>query len=537
MAGRRELSFPKTSVCSLKEQVARKTLRNVRLQGHTYVDLRKDGKREVFFCTLCLAPCYGDSVLFRHLNGNLHTERLAVARATLLKPNPWPFNDGMVFFNDLCEKDKSLPVSNSNQVSLLDNHSTVENPLAIVSWQKNSGADEHNFHFVHNGEVLQEDTDARYLNDDTAGQNLVIPGVLCKDEVSNLEVTYIGVAQIAARLTEKDGNFDEFHRIWCEWLGKMDSSDENGSIVSEHEFAVVTFSYNYNLGRKGVLEEIKYLLPSSPHSESEDTSSSRNRKRKSFSDPEDVSEFLSSQYDSSGEECQSSNSSNARLLPDGHDDQLLCSRILNGKTMRRELRRQHSLAAERMCDICQQKMLPGKDVAALLNTKTGRLACSSRNFTGAFHVFHVSCLIHWILLCELEIYVKPTDIPKVKRRSRKKGGGKQNENGKNKELTVKKQTLSAFCPECQGTGMHIKGDDLEKPTVPLSEIFKYKIKSNDARKAWFKSPEVLQNCSIGFCFPRQSETTSQEKVSPLKFLRFYRAIESRPCTTRNGSLL
>lgn len=68
------------------------------------------------------------------------------------------------------------------------------------------------------------------------------------------------------------------------------------------------------------------------------------------------------------------------------------------------------------------------------------------------------------------MYVKTTDTPKLKRRSRKKGGGKQNENGKNKELTVKKQTFSAFCPECQGTGMDIIGDDLEKPTVPLSEV-------------------------------------------------------------------
>lgn len=75
-----------------------------------------------------------------------------------------------------------------------------------------------------------------------------------------------------------------------------------------------------------------------------------------------------------------------------------------------------------------------------------------------------------MLLCELESYVKAEDTPKVKRRSRKKGGGKQNENGKNKERAVKKQTLSAFCPECQGTGMDIMGDDLEKPTVPLSEV-------------------------------------------------------------------
>lgn len=379
MAERRELGFPKHGVCSLKEQVARKTLRNVRLQGHTYVDLRKDGKREVFFCTLCLAPCYSDSVLFKHLHGNLHTERLAVARATLLKPNPWPFNDGMIFFNDLPDEDKSLPVTSADQIPILDTQSNLENPLAIVSWQKNLGSDENHSQISLNRGVLHE---VPNVNEDRVGYHLVIPGVLWKNEVSSLEVTYVGVAQIAARFVEKDGFLDDFHRIWCEWFGRMDSGNEGSHVVLEHDFAVVTFSYNYNLGRKGLIDDIKYLLPSSPHSESEDNSGSRNRKRKSFSDPEDVSEFMGNQYDSSGEESQSSNSLNAKVLLDGYDDQLLHARVLKSKTMRRELRRQQSVAAERMCDICQQKMLPGKDVAALLNRKTGRLACSSRNLTG-----------------------------------------------------------------------------------------------------------------------------------------------------------
>ncbi|TQD93668.1 hypothetical protein C1H46_020672 [Malus baccata] len=35
---------------------------------------------------------------------------------------------------------------------------------------------------------------------------------------------------------------------------------------------------------------------------------------------------------------------------------------------------------------------------------------------------------------------------------------------------------SVFCPECQGTGILIDNDDLEKPNLPLSQLFKYKIK-------------------------------------------------------------
>ena len=104
MAERRELGFPRTGACSLKEQLARTTLNNIRSQGHTYIELREDGKRFVFFCTLCLAPCYSDSVLLDHLKGSLHTKRLATVKVTLLGTNPWPFNYGVLFFGKSNEK-------------------------------------------------------------------------------------------------------------------------------------------------------------------------------------------------------------------------------------------------------------------------------------------------------------------------------------------------------------------------------------------------------------------------------------------------
>lgn len=535
MAGRKEVGFQKTSGVNLKEQLARTTLRNARLQGHTYVDLRKDGKKPIFFCTLCLAPCYSDSILYNHLKGSLHCERLAAAKATLLKPNPWPFDDGVLFFSDSSERD-DLPVSKRDNLQLLDNNDYDESSLAIVSYHEHleNNSNGHTSHgdigfgripdSVGAGTVLFNSSSPNNLTDDIFCSQLVIPGVLCKDEVSQLEVSYLGVAQIAARFCEKSGIVNEIRRIWCEWLGRKDCDGEDSLMVLEHDFAIVTFPYSYNLGRKGLLDDLKYLLPPSPHSESEENSGGRNRKRKSFSDPEDASESLTNQYDSSGEESLSSNSCNKKLLLDGYDDQLLHSRVLSSKSLRKELRRQQQIASERMCDICQQKMLPGKDVAALLNRNTGRLVCSSRNLTGAFHVFHVSCLIHWILLCEMEMYAKQFDATKTKRRPRRKAGTKQSESGNFSEIKgIRKQIYSSFCPECQGTGVNIDGNELEKPTVPLSEMFKYKIKASDARRAWMKSPEVLPNCSTGFYFPAQSEDMYQEKVLPLKLLHFYRA--------------
>ncbi|KAJ8534926.1 hypothetical protein K7X08_016654 [Anisodus acutangulus] len=510
MAGR-QLDFPKTSACNLKEQLVRRTLHNVRSQGHTYIDLREDGKRLVFFCTLCHSPCYSDSVLFNHLKGSLHTEMVAASKATLLKPNPWPFNDGVLFFNDP-EQDKRSPIVNAGQSRPVDTCLADESNLSIVEYDGNLGpsGDAH----VDQDEYEESD-------------NLVIPGVLCKDELSDLEVKLIGIGQISMRLAVQDIDSKRIRKLWCEWLAKKDSDDIDASAVPDHDFAVVTFPYNYNLGRKALLDD-RFLLPSSPYSESEEISVDGKRKRKSFSDPEDISESLSNHGDSSWEESQSTNSSNMKLILGTCDDQQVSSRIITSKTMRRELRKQQRVASERMCDICQQKMLPGKDVAALLNRKSGRLVCSSRNLTGAFHVFHISCLIHWILLCELETYDKPFDEPKVemkaKRRTKRKTGAKRSAKGEKDEIKAVRQIYSVFCPECQGTGISIEGEELEKPTVSLSEMFKYKIKLSDARKAWMKNPEVLHNCSTGFDLPSEHDDLFQQQyVSPLKLLHFYHA--------------
>ncbi|PWA40148.1 hypothetical protein CTI12_AA565470 [Artemisia annua] len=57
--------------------------------------------------------------------------------------------------------------------------------------------------------------------------------------------------------------------------------------------------------------------------------------------------------------------------------------------------------------------------------------------------------------------------PEVKKkRYRRKKGARL----KKVEEEVRKQRYCAFCPKCQGTGVDIDGDELEKPIVSLSEL-------------------------------------------------------------------
>lgn len=386
MEGRRALAFPRTDAHSLREQAARTVLRNVRSQGHSYVELREDNRKFIFFCTLCLSPCYGDSVLFDHLRGNLHSERLATAKVTLLGPNPWPFNDGVLFFARSAEEDKPMDIAYGGWNGLLELNKN-EN-LAIVPYDGNSKLATNGHDGLHNahpgGEVS---TCLESLDGDGGDGYLSIPDVLVKDGICDLHAKLVGVGRIAARFLEKDEVVNGISRIWCEWLGKEIPVDDDPLQIPKHDFAIVTLGYNYDLGRKGLFGDVKTLLSSSPLLALEDGGNNDRKRKPSFSDPEDISDSLSNQYDSSGEGSAASNGSSPRLLLDRYNDQLLRARITSSKAVRRELRRHQRIAAERMCEICQQKMLPGKDVATLINMKTGKLACSGRNLNGVSSLF------------------------------------------------------------------------------------------------------------------------------------------------------
>ncbi|KAL9322472.1 hypothetical protein ACSQ67_010525 [Phaseolus vulgaris] len=425
MAGKLELGPLKSDVSNPKEQAARKILKIVRSQGHPYVELRENGKKFIYFCTLCLAPCYSDDVLFDHLKGNLHKERLSAAKVTLLGPKPWPFNDGLVFFDTSIESDRDLEVADSYRNRLLKFNNN-DNSLAIVKFDEGVQS---------NAEPCSTDG----MPNDECG--LVIPHLLIRDDIFDVKVSEVGLGKIAARFLEKCSALSGIKRIWCEWLGK------------------------------------KSLLPSA--------SGGRKGKR-SLSDSDDISDSLCNQYDSSAEESSDSNNSSAPLTLDQFNNHHVCTRFISSKAVRKELRRKQRLAAEK-----------------------------------AFHVFHTSCLIHWIILCEFEIITNHLVRPNVRRIVKRKIASDGEKIGKEKD--IEKHIRTVFCPECQGTGMVIDGDGVEQPEFSLSQMFKFKIKACDARREWMKSPEILQNCSTGFHFPSQSEEIFEEKVEPINLLHFYRA--------------
>ncbi|CAL9092912.1 unnamed protein product [Musa textilis] len=523
----RELVLRKEAAVNLREVAARTTLREVRQKGHIYVELRHVGKRIIFFCTLCLTPCYSDTVLFDHLRGNLHARRLTAAKATLFGATPWPFNDGVLFFDSSNEPDLLLSGSDSqNDMALVVSNSsgtdhevtssfTLDSPSRNCcgrkrsgNYSKSDGSSDAKLGSSSNGHKASLRSSCTALDMVStcswAENSLIIPGVLLKEEVSNLALKHLGVGQIAYRIQEDKEGHGKIMRMWCAWLGQGESdfSDEL-NISANCDFAIVNFPYAYGLGRKGAVEEEE--PPTSPGSffEIDDSGHRRQRKRKSFSDQED--------YSDGSNGCSESLSGDGSSLDivAADDPQQLEKRLISSKVVRRQLRKQKRLAAERICDICGQPMLPGKDVASLLNCRTGNLACSSRNTNGAFHPFHASCLIHWILLCESEM-ADQRNKTKVTR-------------GRKGRSTLKNRISSIFCPECQGTGVAIKGEELEKPTIPLSEMFLYKLKAIEANKAWMKNPEILQKCSTGLHFPSGCVDNSQENVMPLKLLHFFRA--------------
>uniref|UniRef100_A0A1J3K5Q6 C2H2-type domain-containing protein n=1 Tax=Noccaea caerulescens TaxID=107243 RepID=A0A1J3K5Q6_NOCCA len=507
MAESRELGLPKTTI-SLKEQLARTTLRNLKLQGHTYIELREDGKRFVFFCTLCLAPCYSDTILLGHLNGNLHKERLSCARITLLGPNPWPFSDGVLFFDSSTGEEEKPPISD---VPSPLQHCSDDDRLAIVKYDENRTSESHG------------DNQAAVDTDDVpshCADNLLISNVLIKERTLDVEAKFIGFGRIAARLFEVKGRSTWIDKIWCEWLGEEGPSDEEKASVPEHDFAIVTFSYFYNLGRLGLLDDASRLLTSGQSAESGNGEDSGRKRKKSFSDPEDTSESLCNQYDSSEEVSSARNSSSSRALTADCDDLVVNKRVIKNRTLRRELRKQQRIFSERICEVCKQKMLPGKDAATILNMKTGKLVCGSRNLLGAFHLFHVSCVIHWFLFCETEILGSKIMCGKGKKRCKKQSGVKSNELN-----NVSWEIFSVFCPECQGTGINIEGGVIERDTFPLSQTWRFQVKVSEGRKAWVKNPEKLENCSTGFHFPQQEEEAvkgQEERVQSMKLVRFYR---------------
>lgn len=81
----------------------------------------------------------------------------------------------------------------------------------------------------------------------------------------------------------------------------------------------------------------------------------------------------------------------------------------------------------------------------------------------AFHVFHTSCLINWMILCEYEIIKNRLAHPSVRQGGNGKVGSHRNNIGKGKNMKADRVVETVFCPECQGTGQLVDGVGLEYP--------------------------------------------------------------------------
>jgi hypothetical protein len=300
-----------------------------------------------------------------------------------------------------------------------------------------------------NGAVSDDHVLSNYRGTDGS---LVILGVLIKDVATNLPVHLLGYGNISCRICEASQSSRKISKIWCAWVGPEASDRPN--TLEQSGFAIVNFSFTYDLGRK--LSSDDHDLPISAGSffVIDDAGHHGKRRKKSFSDQE------ASSVESNGQSSSPHGNSQAIVTASttGTSGNLQVS--LLSKSARRELRKQKLIAAEKVCDICGRPMLSGKDVATLLNCNTGNLACSSRNSSGAFHLFHTSCLLHWTILCQYEVLADQLASK-----------GKSNRGRKAKNAPKKTKLTSILCPECQGTGIIVEGDELEKPTISLSEVW------------------------------------------------------------------
>ncbi|GLJ21651.1 hypothetical protein SUGI_0403210 [Cryptomeria japonica] len=461
----------------VKEGAARAVLKDVWRQGHESVELRQDGKRVIFFCRLCSTRCYSDSALSDHLNGNLHAKRQALASCSSSSPSPsWPFNDGLVFLFPSSKTTTHIQLQQDNSNT---NSSGSSNPFPL-QWM---GCGHVSMRILHSSIIPPQ------------------PPL---------------VKAVA---------------VWCCWLGETQehaaSTSTSTGNAKECEYAIVSFPYTHTLGRgsNGVGAAPNVKLQSSSSSSALGIERKKIRKKKgrpsksnnhshTLVEVEAAVEHRDMDLDREGEEEVGCSSNEGESL--GRD--LLKS--MSNKALRRAFTRQRLKALERLCFICHQQMLPGKDVAALLNRKSGLIACSSRNRRGSFHVFHTSCLIDWILLCESKIWLSHFNGGKGPRRGRWSVlEQRRKPASKGSSSSSSSSCGSVFCPECQGTGLKTRAGQLEVPRYKLAQVFDWILELIQSRKSWIDHPEQLQECATGLLFcPADS---SQGNVISMLLLHFY----------------
>eukprot|EP00250_Pteridium_aquilinum_P028621 c37497_g1_i1 orf=253-1653(-) len=437
-----------------KEIAARAVLRDAWQNGHRCVELQQDGRAFIFFCTLCSTRCYSDASLGDHLRGNQHARRLT---STLLSSSQ-SFASEEGLFTDL-EKLASASIVKSKSEFFAPSK-TCSEPDSIGLFPPSS------LEWIGSGQV--------FLNEGPSEPS------------------------------------QQVQQVWCQWYGRSGAVERcdprTGKKPEELPHAVVVFPYSDAIGRQGDWKPSCFVkIGDAPVKEKPRFSEPRRRIVKSCD-----SSSLSSQGKEDlffweptiGEE---------------EGKGYLVSKDLTQKALLKALKRRRMNMLERLCFICHQQMLPGKDVAALLNSKTGQMMCSSRNERGAFHVFHTSCLIDWILLCESKFWsarAVKNNAPRMRGQINKKP-----RRGKAKATIQSSGPL--FCPECQGTGVEVHSHQLEQPRYRLAQVFDWILELIQARRSWISHSEQQHKKCRGLFF--LSEVHCGDTALSLGTLEFYAA--------------
>lgn len=453
----------------VKEGAARAVLRDAWQHGHESIELRRDGRRLIFFCTLCSTRCYSDAALSDHLNGNQHSRR-------------------------------ALAQSSSPPCSSVLEYSQSSDPQTVHK-SGNFGETEQSVNGM-NGKAKNDSRALSVLSDLNCNSVGAFPA-------SSLE--WIGSAEILLKAAQSEPS-RQVKAVWCRWLGRKyeeESDVQARELVESSGYSVVIFPYSDAIGRRGnwkpacMLDDSSSLSREKPQQLEYWRKRTKNlelRNRESF-DPL-AKDCLSSRL------CLDSPKKEGEPIP----------KDLSQRALRKALKKQKLDAMERLCFICHQQMLPGKDVAALLNLKAGQMMCSSRNKRGAFHVFHTSCLVDWILLCETKFWIAPPVGSKGEtRRMRGQVNAKQQKGG---SKATAGSNGPMFCPECQGTGAKFHGHQLEQPRYRLAQVFEWVLELIQARKYWMEHSEQKMN-SKGLLFVLDTDCGSN--VLPLGFVQFYAA--------------
>lgn len=181
-----------------KENAARVVLQDAWQNGHRCVELRRDGRAIIFFCTLCSTRCYNDATLVDHLRGNQHARRLGNPSLSRIQP--------VIIGEEISEK--------------------LQAQICIKGIPRNDGAS-----------IPKSVIPMETIN--------VLPS-------SSLE--WIGSGAVFLSEVQSE-NSQQVKGIWCQWIGKTLAPEMHvanpSKPVEDLTYGVVIFPCSDAIGRRG----------------------------------------------------------------------------------------------------------------------------------------------------------------------------------------------------------------------------------------------------------------------------------------------